>query len=47
MIPYPGQTVERPPAFTLYANGRVIYVDYEIGTQSGTEISLKQAQLSE
>ena len=47
MAPYPGGTVERPPWFTLYDDGKAIYVDYEIGTQVGTEISLKQAQLSQ
>ncbi len=47
MAPYPGGTVELPPWFTLYADGRAIYLDYVLGTLEGTSIGIRHAQLSD
>jgi hypothetical protein len=47
MAPAPGSTVETPPLFTLYSDGRVIYVDYVVESRGGTAVSLQQAHLSE
>jgi hypothetical protein len=47
LAPAPGRTVEPPAMFTLYADGRAIYVDYVVTERDGTVVSLQQAQLSE
>ncbi len=46
MAVYPGQTVERPPAFTLYSDGRALYLDWFWGETQGEVISLREAYLS-
>ena len=47
MAPAPGSTVQVPPIFTLYADGRAIYVDYVVTERRGTVVSIQHAQLSE
>ena len=47
MMPYPGNTVESPAIFSLFADGTAIYVDRVMADRDGTEISLRQAYLTE
>ncbi len=44
---YPGATVESPPAFTLYGDGRVIYSIQRPRPDGSTLTELRQARLTE
>lgn len=44
---YPGATVEPPPAFTLYGDGRVIYATERSGPDGTPVTELRQARLTE
>jgi hypothetical protein len=44
---YPGATVESPPTFTLYGDGRVIYVIEHARPDDSPAIELRQARLTE
>lgn len=44
---YPGATVESPPTFTLYGDGRTIYTIERPGLHGSIVIELRQARLTE
>lgn len=44
---YPGSTVEAPPTFTLYGDGRVIYTIEHSRPDDAPSIELRQARLTE
>jgi hypothetical protein len=44
---YPGATVEPPPKFTLYGDGRVIYALEHAAPDGSTAIELRRARLTE
>ena len=46
-LPNPGKTVEEPPEFTLYGNGRVIHVTEQASGNGPGVSELRQAQLTD